>query len=147
MPATGSRFWDRAFRMQYRILAVIDPLVRAVWRRVGVGNVVELEVAARDRDGSRRRLIGVLSAGNERYIGHPNGDVGWTRDLRAAGVATLRWPEGTTLTFDAVELPHGDERERAISATGQHPFPGNAVYRLGRRHVRAVGVYFRLDSR
>ena len=131
----------------YRILALIDPLVRAVWRRFGVGNVVELEVASRRGTGSRRRLVGVLQVGGERYVGHPNGDVGWTRDLRAAREATIHWPEGTQMSFDATVLPAGDERERAIRATGQHPFPGNLVYRLGRRQVRAVGVYFRLVRR
>ena len=28
----------------------------------------------------------VRSVGGERYVGHPNGDVGWTRDLRASTV-------------------------------------------------------------
>ena len=28
---------------------------------------------------------------------------------------------------------------------GQHPFPGNLVYRAARAHIRAVGVYFEID--
>jgi hypothetical protein len=130
----------------YRILALIDPAVRALWRRLGMGNVVELEVPARGSAVSRRRLIGILRAGEERFIGHPNGHVGWTRDLEAAGKGVLRWPEGTALTFRATRLPPGPERERAVRATIQHPFPGNVVYLLGRRHVRAVGVFFRLEA-
>ena len=56
------------------------------------------------------------------------------------------WPNGNELEFSAKRLAKDDpERERAIRATGQHPFPGNMVYRLGRRHVRSQGVYFRLD--
>lgn len=131
----------------YRILALIDPIVRAAWRRFGIGNVVELEVPSRRGGRARRRLVGLLRVGDERFLGHPDGDVGWTRDLRAAGRGTLRWPEGTTLEFGATLLPMGEERERAIRATGQHPFPGNLVYRLGRRHVRATGVFFRLSPR
>jgi hypothetical protein len=38
------------------------------------------------------------------------------------------------------------ERESVIRATGQQPFPGNLSYRLGRRHIRAVGVFFRLED-
>ena len=131
----------------YRILALIDPPVRVVWRRFGIGNVVELEVPSRSTGARRRRLVGILASAGEWYVGHPNGDVGWTRDLRAARAATIRWPDGTELSFGALQLPPGDERERAIRATGQHPFPGNLLYRLGRRQVRAVGVYFKLEPR
>jgi hypothetical protein len=48
--------------------------------------------------------------------------------------------------FSAARLQPGEERERAIRATGQHPFPGNLVYRLGRGHVRRSGVFFRLTE-
>ena len=27
----------------------------------------------------------------------------------------------------------------------QHPFPGNVLYWLARRHVRAVGTYYRIE--
>ena len=141
-----STFWHRAFRLQYRILARIDPLVRAVWGRFGVGNVVELRVARRNGAGDRTRLVGLLRVGDRRYLGHPNGDVGWTRDLEAAGGATYRWPRAAASSFTATRLADGPEREAAIRATWQHPFPGNLVYRLGRRHVRAVGVFFRLEA-
>jgi hypothetical protein len=144
--AQGSRAWRVAFKVQYRILALIDPIVRAVWRRLGIGNVVELEVESRRGSGSRRRLVGLLSVGDKWFVGHPNGDVGWTLDLHAAGAGTVRWPEGTTIRYAATLLAPGDERESAIRATGQHPFPGNLTYRLGRRHIRAVGVFFRLEA-
>jgi hypothetical protein len=45
----------------------------------------------------------------------------------------------------ARRLDAGPERDRAIAATSQHVFPGNVVYRLARRHIRAVGVYFALE--
>ena len=38
-----SRFWRTVFRLQYRILALIDPLVRAVQRRFGIGNAIDFE--------------------------------------------------------------------------------------------------------
>jgi hypothetical protein len=139
-------FWRAAFRLQYRILAVIDPLIRAVWRSYGVGNVFELRVIRRNGSGVRSRLVGLLNSGGESYLGHPNGHVGWTRDLDASGSGVLRWPNGDEFEFRATRLVGPEEREPAIRATGQHPFPGNLVYRLGRRHVRSEGVYFRLDS-
>jgi hypothetical protein len=79
-----SRFWRHAFRLLYRILALIDPLVRAVWRRFGLGNTVDFEVARRSGAGTRSRLLGLLRANGRWYLGHPNGPVGWTGDLAAA---------------------------------------------------------------
>ncbi|HWH24605.1 MAG TPA: hypothetical protein VNW68_06905 [Candidatus Limnocylindria bacterium] len=140
-----SGFWRVAFRVQYRLLALSDPIIRRVWRRFGIGNVVELTVDRRDGGGTRSRLVGLLRADAREYLGHPNGHVGWTRDLVAAGGATLRWHTGPPWPVRAEELPGGDERESAIRATGQHPFPGNVIYRLGRRRVREAGVFFRLS--
>lgn len=142
-----SRFWRKAFVVQYRLLALIDPLVRAWWRRFGLGNVVELRVARRAGGGSRSRLVGLLHVDDRLYVGHPNGPVGWTRDLEAAEEAVLVRRRHETVAVSAVRLPAGAEREAAIRATGQHPFPGNLVYRLGRRRVLAAGVFFRLTSR
>jgi hypothetical protein len=142
----GSRFWRAAYKVLYRILALIDPVVRRAWRHAGIGNVVEIEVMARDGGTRRRRLIGLLHSGGQTYVGHPNGDVGWTRDLTYAGTAVIRYHDGTIWPAMAHRLPSGAERESAIRATSQHPFPGNLVYRLGRGHIRAVGVFFRLAS-
>lgn len=141
-----SSFWRRAFKAQYRLLAWFDPAIRAIWRRFGIGNIVDVRVARRDGRDERSRLLGLLHANGGSYLGHPNGDVGWTRDLQAAGEGLLRYPNGAVWRFNAQRLPAGDERESAIKATGQHPFPGNLVYRLGRNHVRAVGVFFRLET-
>jgi hypothetical protein len=141
-----SRFWHHAFRVQYRILALIDPIVRVVWRRIGVGNIVDVTVARRNGGGDRSRLLGLLHVGNRRYLGHPNGHVGWTRDLLAAGGGSYRWPALSATDFRATLVPDGEERDAAIRATSQHPFPGNLTYRLGRRHVRKVGVFFRLEA-
>lgn len=133
------------FNLQYRLLAWFDRPIRAVWRRYGIGNILELRVTRRDGRGERRRLLGLLHAGGGLYLGHPNGDAGWTRDLEAAGKATFRYPNGVEWQFTATRLPVGDERERAIKATSQHPFPGNFTYWLGRGQVRRFGVFFRLE--
>ena len=139
-------FWRGVFNVQYRLLAWFDPAIRAVWRRQGIGNILELRVARREGKGERHRLLGLLHAGDRLYLGHPNGDVGWTRDLEAAGGGTFRYPNGVEWRFSAVRLAPGEEREQAIRATGQHPFPGGFVYRLGRSHVRRFGVFFRLTE-
>ena len=55
----------------------------------------------------------------------------------------LRWPG--TIPVRATILPAGELRDRAILATGQHPFPGNVVYRLARAHIRAEGVFFVIE--
>ena len=65
--------------------------------------------------------------------------------MRQAAGSRLTWPGQAFVAFQAVPLPRGPERDRAILATGQHPFPGNLIYRLARRHVRAVGRYYRLE--
>ena len=141
-----SKFWRSAYRLQYRLLALLDPVIRSVWNAFGIGNVVELRI--RNPKGSvRSRLVGILLTDGRSYLGHPNGDVGWTRDLDAAGGGVIKWPNGMEWQFSARRLPSGAERERAIRATSQHPFPGNLMYRLGRRHVRATGVFFRLEDR
>jgi hypothetical protein len=142
-----SSFWRAVFRLQYRILAWLDPLIRAFWRRFGIGNVVELRVVRRTGGVVRSRLVGLLHSGTSRYIGHPNGDVGWTLDLATAGNGTIVWPSRLEWHFDAVRLDPGRERDAAIRATTQHPFPGNLIYRLARRHIRSQGVFYRLETR
>ena len=140
-----SSFWRYAFRLQYRLLAWLDPLIRAFWHSYGLGVTIDLSVARRRGGAPRQRLVGLLRVGDREYVGHPNGDVGWTRDLTAAGLATIKWPNGNDVELRATRLAPGEERTAAIRATTQQPFPGNVVYRLARRHVLAVGVYFRLE--
>ena len=116
----------------------------------GIGNVVELKwraITGTQSRGTRRRLIGVLRSDGTNCVSHPNGHVGWTRDLAKAGRAVIHYPNGagSGICRDAARTRRG--REQIIRSTGQHPFPGNLVYRLGRRHVRAVGVYFRRPTR
>jgi hypothetical protein len=140
-----SRVWERGFRLLYRILGWLDPLIRSVWSRAGLGNVVELRVASRRSARTRSVLVGILRTPEGLYLGHPNGASGWTMDLDAAGGGQLVLHGLPPLDFRAVLLAGGSERDAAIAATNQHPFPGNLVYRLARPHVRAVGRYYRLE--
>jgi hypothetical protein len=140
-----SSFWRYAFKLQYRLLAWLDPLIRAFWKRYGIGVTVELVVARRRGGQPRSRLVGLLRVGDREYVGHPNGDVGWTRDLTAAMTAKVTWPTGDEVELAATRLDYGDERTAAIRATTQQPFPGNVIYRVARRHIFATGVYFRLE--
>jgi hypothetical protein len=137
-----SAFWRRYLPLQYRLIRLLDPLARTFWQAWGLGNVVELRVVGR-RSGRRRRvLLGLLRAEGHWFLGHPNGDVAWTRNLESAVEAdlALRWP--SSIPIRATRLGPGRLRDLAIASTGQHVFPGNLVYRLARAHIRAVGTYF-----
>ena len=144
-----SSAWHRYFPVQYRLIRVVDPLVRWWWRLAGLGNVVELRVRGRRTGLPRRVLLGLLRDGERWYLGHPNGDVAWTRNLEAAGTAELAFRGGRALAVRATRLSDGELRDDAIASTRQHVFPGNLVYRLARPHIRAVGTYFliELDAR
>ena len=125
----------------------MDPLVRGMWSRRGLGNIVELEVPKRNGSGTRsqtdrraprqRSQLRRTSERRRRLDARPRGRRPWHGPLPQRRRVALRRDSAWQL---------GEEREQAIRATGQHPFPGNLVYRLGRRQVAAVGVYFRLDD-
>jgi hypothetical protein len=144
-PPGGSPFWGVVFRILYRTLRLLDPFIRQWWRGYGLGNACELRVAGRATGRQRSFLLGLLRADDSWYLGHPNGDAAWTLNLEAAHEAQLilRWPSAIPMV--AHRLPPGEERTRAILATRQHIFPGNVIYRLARRHILAVGVYFRIE--
>jgi hypothetical protein len=137
--------WRVYFRFQYRLIRLLAPIIGPFWRGYGLGNVVELRVVGWRSGRPRPILLGLLRSGDHWFLGHPNGDVAWTRNLETAGTAelVLSWP--STIRIRATRLPHGELRDRAILATSQHVFPGNIVYRLARRHVRAVGTYFLIE--
>jgi hypothetical protein len=140
-----SRFWHRWFPVQYRLIRLLDPFARTWWRGFGLGNVVELQVRGRRTGQERRVLLGLLRNGDRWFLGHPNGDVAWTRNLEAAGTASLVFRPPTTVPIHATRLPAGALRDQAIASTGQHVFPGNLVYRLARAHIRAAGTYFLIE--
>jgi hypothetical protein len=141
----ASRAWRRYLRIQYRLIRVLDAPIRLLWRGYGLGNVCELRVPGRRTGRPRAVLLGLLRDGEHWFLGHPNGDVPWTLNLEAAGRADLclSWP--ATIPIRATRLEVGQLRDRAILSTGQHVFPGNVVYRLARRHIRAVGTYFLIE--
>lgn len=145
MLAGMSRLWSGTFVLLYRFLRLVDPPIRAVWTRMGLGNVVEFRVRSRRTGEERGLFLGVLRVGDQLYLGHPNGPSFWTRDLDAAGTAELIFHGGEPVAVRGVLVPNGPERSAVISATNQHPFPGNLVYRLARRHILEVGRYYRLE--
>ncbi|HSL97719.1 MAG TPA: nitroreductase/quinone reductase family protein, partial [Candidatus Deferrimicrobiaceae bacterium] len=109
-----SAAWHRWFPIQYAFIRLVDPLVRLVWRTVGLGNVVELRVRGRRTGRGRRVLLGLLRDGPHVFLGHPNGHVDWTRNLQAAGVAELVIRPPTAVAIRARELSDGELRDRAI---------------------------------
>ena len=143
--ARRSEAWHRYFPIQYGLIRLVDPLVRWWWAGAGLGNVIELRVPGRRTGLPRRVLLGLLRDGDQWFLGHPNGDVAWTRNLEAAGGADLAFHDGHVVRVRASRLPAGDDRDRAIAATRQHVFPGNLIYRLAWPHIRAVGAYFLVE--
>src|SRR5204863_7523203 len=89
-----SMAWSLYLRVQYRLIRLLDPLIRLVWRGYGLGNIVELRLVGRRTGKPRPVLVGMLRVGSSRYVGHPNGDTAWIRNLEAAGTVQLCevWP-------------------------------------------------------
>ena len=134
------------WRAGYRFLRLINPMVRLSWERGTLGITVELRVRGRRSGRERAVLLGLLTVDGREYIGHPNGDAAWVRNLEAADTATLVWPFGGKRVVRAERLPDGAERDAVILATArQQPFPGNLLYRVSRAHITAKGSYFRLE--
>jgi deazaflavin-dependent oxidoreductase (nitroreductase family) len=130
----------------YGVLRLVDPVLRAWWRAFGIGITAQLTVRGRRTGRERSVLVGLLNVDGHQYVGHPNGPVDWTHNLAAAGQARVAQLPGVWATLRAVPLSNGPERDAVIAATArQQPFPGNLVYRAAQRHIRAVGVYFRLE--
>jgi hypothetical protein len=144
-PPRASGFWRRYLPLQYRLIRFLDPLVRLQWRALGLGNIVELHVPGRRTGLPRPILLGLLRDGEHWFLGHPNGDVPWTRNLEANGGGDLVFRPPTRVPVRATRLEPGALRDRAILATSQHVFPGNVAYRLARAHIRAVGTYFLIE--
>ncbi len=143
---TVSRGWDLLFRGFYRLLTLAGPGVRAWVSRFGLGNSVIVTVRGRRTGLPRTLVLGLIRVDRGWYLGHPNGDTSWTVNLRAAGRAELQWPHRAPVGIRVVELPPGEERRRVVNATWrQQPFPGNVLYWLARRHILAVGCYFRVE--
>jgi hypothetical protein len=142
----GQPGWAAAWRLTYGFLRLIDPWLRVSWRLGTLGITSRLDVPGRRSGRSRDVLVGLLRVDDRWYVGHPNGAAAWTRNLDAAGEAVIHPSGSISLRVSARRLEPGSERDAAIRATArQQPFPGNLLYRASRRHVLAVGVYFRLE--
>lgn len=142
--ATGP--WGAWWRGWYRLLRLVGSPLGRLAAQPGFGNLVLLRVVGR-RSGTERSLpLGLLTVGARRYLGHPSGDTSWTLNLRTAASATIESARIPRTRFRPILLGPGPERDAAVRASfRQHPFPGNAMYRLAGRHVGATGVFFRLE--
>jgi hypothetical protein len=139
--------WSTWFRGWYRALRLVErPLVYLALHR-GFGNLVVLSVRGRRSGRERHTPLGLLTVGKDRYLGHPSGDTAWTLNVRAADSVTIERAGLGRIRARATVLERGEERDAVVRASfRQHPFPGNAMYRLAGSHVAATGVFFRLEE-
>ncbi len=136
----------RILPLLYAGLGALDPLLCWWWARSGIGITSRLTVTGRRSGRDRTVLIGLISVGGHWYVGHPNGEVAWTANLRAARRARIAPRPGVDVDVVAEPLEPGAERDAVILATSaQQPFPANLVYRAARRHILNEGRYFRLE--
>ncbi len=146
MTPRRSAAWSVGLRAVYALLRVMDPLLRWSWFSAGIGITSRLTVRGRRSGRERSVLIGLIQVGGRWYVGHPNGEVAWTANLRSAGRARLAPRPEAPVDVVAEPLPPGAERDAVIVATAeQQPFPGNLMYRAARRHILSEGRYFRLE--
>jgi deazaflavin-dependent oxidoreductase (nitroreductase family) len=121
------------------------PLMRLL-ERVPSVPFVEIVVVGRRSGQVRRTMVSMFDIDGHWYVGHPNGHSQWTKNIEAAGSAVVvKRGSGTQVT--PVLLPDGAERDAAIRGTSGQPFPANLIYRGARRHIKAVGSYYRLEPR
>ena len=147
MTPRRSAAWSGTLRTVYALLRVLDPILRWSWFSVGIGITSRLTVRGRRSGRDRSVLIGLIEVGGRWYVGHPNGEVAWTANLRAAGRGQLAPRPEARIDVVAEPLDHGSERTAVIVATAeQQPFPGNLMYRAARGHILSEGRYFRLDA-
>ena len=130
----------------FRFLFHLAPNRLAMWlaKQPTPLPVAEVIIVGRRTGLMRRHPLTVLTVDGHYYIGHPNGRCHWVENLTVAGTATVIKRDSSTI-FRAVELADGPERDGAIRATSQQPFPVNLLYRAARRHICAVGTFFRLE--
>ena len=143
-----SAAWSVTWRAAYRIVRLLDPLIRS-WLandQPGLGGIVELRFVGRRTGRPRRTLITLLVVDGHWYVGHPNGEAAWVRNADASGWVDVEPPGRHGPRFSVHRLADGPERDAVIRATvRQQPFPGSLFYRAAQRHIAAVGVYHRLE--
>ena len=148
LPARRSEAWSVVYRASYRLIRLFDPLIVS-WLAngwPGLDGVVELRTVGRRTGLPRRILATLMTVDGHGYLGHPNGPSAWTTNIEAAGWVYVDPSGPSGPRYAVVPLSPGPERDSVIRATWtQQPFPANLLYRLARRHVAAVGTYYRLD--
>ena len=148
MTALRSPAWNATFLAAYGLVRLFDPLLRWAWFSVGLGITSKLTVRGRRSGRERVVLVGLLRLHGHWYVGHPNGEVAWTANLRDAGWARIAPRPEAQVDVVAEPLDDGPERDAVIVATAeQQPFPANLLYRGARRHILSEGRYFRLEPR
>jgi hypothetical protein len=148
MTPRRSRAWDLTFRAAYALIRLADPLLRWTWFSVGLGITSRLTVRGRRTGRDRSVLVGLIRVNRTWYVGHPNGEVAWTANLRGSGTARIAPRPEAPIDVTAEPLPIGSERDAVIvAAAEQQPFPANLLYRGARRHILSEGRYFRLELR
>jgi hypothetical protein len=136
------------FRVSYRLLRLLDPLIASSLANglPGLDGVVELRTVGRLTARPGRVLVTLITVDGHAYVGHPNGPSSWTRNIAAAGLVEVDPSGPSGPRYAVVPLTPGPERDAVIRATWtQQPFPANLLYRAAGRHVAAVGTYYRLD--
>ncbi|MCA1572865.1 MAG: hypothetical protein LC798_21750 [Chloroflexi bacterium] len=148
MTPRRSATWSLVFRATYAFLRIVDPLLRWTWFSVGIGITSRLSVRGRRTGRERSVLVGLIRVDGHWYVGHPNGNVAWIRNLASSGSARVAPRPEEPVDVAATPLEPGAERSAVIVATAeQQPFPGNLLYRAARRHILSEGRYFRLEPR
>lgn len=89
MTPRRSGAWDLIFRAAYAFIRLTDPLLRWTWFSVGLGITSRLTVRGRQTGRERSVLVGLIRVDRGWYVGHPNGEVAWTANLRHAGRARV----------------------------------------------------------
>lgn len=146
-PGRGSLFWRYALRAEYRLIRLVDPLIRLYLKLTpaGLDRTVALVIVGRGSGRRRSTLLTLLTVDGRWYVGHPNGPAGWTRNLEAAGRADLVDLHGIARPVLAEPLSPGRERDAVLRATwDQQPVPANLIYRAASAHIALVGCYYRL---
>ena len=148
LPAHRSAVWSLVFRAAYRLIRLLDPLLRS-WLAngwPGLDGIVDLGTVGRRTGRPRRILATLITVDGHGYVGHPNGPSSWTKNIAAAGWVEVDPSGPSGPRYAVAPLPPGPERDGVIRATwAQQPFPANLLYRAAGRHVAAVGTYYRLD--
>ena len=140
--AAESRAWDRFFRVFFATTP--HRLMRGVRKVSASSPIEELVVVGRKTGKERHHLVTLLEIDGRMYVGHPNHRSQWARNIEAGGGVLLRRGFSPT-PVRAIWLDPGPERSAAIAAAGRQPFPAGLVYHAARRHIEAVGAYYRLE--